>query len=101
MKSLVPLSIAACLAFSVVPVLSYAQTFSDDNVRIVRVDRSDVSNSSGTIIPPISQDMPRLAQEELANNPELRAHLQSRNVSLSNVLAIETAANGSKIVYVK
>ena len=41
------------------------------------------------------------AQARLAHDPALRAGLQQKNVELNNVVAIDTAADGSRIVYVR
>ncbi|OBZ93303.1 hypothetical protein ADU59_22930 [Pararhizobium polonicum] len=41
------------------------------------------------------------AQDEIATNPVIRASLERRNIRPYNVLAIQTALNGGKIIYVK
>ncbi|TPP11444.1 hypothetical protein [Rhizobium glycinendophyticum] len=41
------------------------------------------------------------AQAELQNDPTLVAALDAKNVQLTNVVLVETAANGGKVVYIK
>ncbi|CDZ58399.1 hypothetical protein [Neorhizobium galegae] len=59
--------------------------------------RLDVPDS---IIHP-SQAMVQKAQAEVKADRALRADLLSQNVELNNVVAIDTAADGSRIVYVR
>lgn len=79
----------------------YAQAMNENTVRIVFVSRSDLNNNSGKILPTITRGMQTSAQEELNANAELKGYLQKRNVELGNVVKIDTARNGDKIVYVK
>lgn len=48
-----------------------------------------------------SREMIALAQSEIRTNRWLRAILVSKRVQLHNVVAIETALNGGKIVYIR
>lgn len=80
---------------------SFAQTMNENTVRIVFVSRSDLNNNSGKILPTITRGMQDDAQNELNSNSGLKSYLQSRKVELSNVVKIDTARNGDKIVYVK
>ena len=41
------------------------------------------------------------AQAELQKDPTLTAALTAQNVQLNNVVLVETAADGGKVVYVK
>ena len=41
------------------------------------------------------------AQAEVRATPALMAELQENSIEVDNVLAIDTAANGGKILYVK
>lgn len=41
------------------------------------------------------------SQAEVTNSPELREALHKRGILTKNVLWVETAANGGKIVYIK
>ena len=95
------LALAAALFASGAGLNAQAQTFSDNNVRIVYVSRSDLGSSSGKILPTITRGMQDTAQQDLNNSAGLKSHLQKHNVELNNVVKIDTAANGDKIVYVK
>mgnify|MGYP007051633222 CR=1 FL=1 len=53
-----------------------------------------------TILHP-SQPMIRKAQAEIRQDPALHAALVKQDVELNNVVAIDTAADGSRIVYVR
>ncbi|WP_349435069.1 hypothetical protein [Pararhizobium sp. A13] len=41
------------------------------------------------------------AQEEIRSNPNIRALLQRRGISSRNVVGVQTALNGGKVVYVR
>ncbi|WP_275783798.1 hypothetical protein [Pararhizobium gei] len=41
------------------------------------------------------------AQEEIRTNPAIRALLQRRGISFRNVVGVQTALNGGKVVYVR
>lgn len=41
----------------------------------------------------------RMAQAEVAADPALQAAIERRNIALHNVVWVETAANGGRIVY--
>jgi hypothetical protein len=41
------------------------------------------------------------AQAEIASNPVIKASLERRNIRPHNVLAIQTALDGSKIIYAR
>lgn len=41
------------------------------------------------------------AQNEIASNPTLRASLERRKILPQNVIAVQTAASGGKILYVR
>ncbi len=41
------------------------------------------------------------AQDEIASSPALREALERRNIQPQNVVAVQTAANGGKIIYAR
>ncbi|MEK1932712.1 MAG: hypothetical protein AAAC47_23655 [Pararhizobium sp.] len=41
------------------------------------------------------------AQNEIASNPALREALERRNIQPQNVVAVQTAASGGKIIYAR
>jgi len=82
---------------------SYAQVpTTNNNVNIVYLS-ADPSADDDNPEPatPLSAETERQAQAEIQADPELRATLEQQNVQLNNVVGIETAGDGSKIVYVK
>lgn len=101
MKPAIPFAIALAIFASSSNPYAYAQALSADNVRVVHVSRSDLSGSSGKILPTITAGVQEQAQQELNSNTELKSYLQNRNVQINNVVKIDSAANGDVIVYVK
>jgi len=78
-------------------------TFYNDNVTVI-----DASHPGGhgsrdlplNVIYP-SSEMVKTSQAEVKNSPALRAALQKRNIRTFNVLWVQTAMNGGKVVYIK
>ncbi|WP_117192516.1 hypothetical protein [Rhizobium terrae] len=75
------------------------------DVAIVYTD-PEIDNSAKRLDIPESfvhptQAMVNQAQAEIRHDPSLRAALVGRNVELNNVVAIDTAADGSRTVYVR
>ncbi len=89
---------------------AYAQdksmaTKSASDVNIVYTN-PEIDNSAKRLDVPESvihptAEMVQKAQDELKADPALRANLLSQNVELNNVVGIDTAADGSRIVYVR
>jgi hypothetical protein len=48
-----------------------------------------------------SAEMRARAQSEIASNPVIRASLERRKIQPHNVLAIQTALNGGKVIYAR
>lgn len=83
--------------------LGYAHA--DDMVTIVNVGEetnaaTDTSSIPATYRNPSLESIAK-AQAEIQNDPALMATLTAKNVILENVIGIQTAANGGKIVYLK
>src|SRR3546814_8962489 len=77
----------------------------DDMVSIVNITEASDSDDATTQIPeelrnPTS-DVTAQAQAEIQADPALMTALEDKNVEIQNVVSIDTAANGGKIVYVK
>ncbi len=94
--------LAFAIALSSIP-LGFAHA--DDMVTIVNVGEetnaaTDTSSIPATYRNP-SQESILKAQAEIQNDPALMATLTAKNVILENVIGIQTAANGGKIVYLK
>lgn len=62
-------------------------------------------NDDNTQIPTIyrypSPEMRARAQNEIAADAAIRTYLESRNILPQNVIAIQTAASGGKIIYAR
>jgi len=101
MKRAVPFAIAVALLASGSSHYAQAQALNENTVRLVHVSRSDLSGSSGKILPTITRGVQEQAQQELNSNSELKSYLANRNVQLNNVVKIDRAANGEMIIYVK
>lgn len=70
----------------------YTDPAADNNARQLDVPDSIVHPSPAMV---------QQAQNEVKTDPALRADLLNHNVELNNVVAIDTAADGSRIVYVR
>ncbi|MCM2472018.1 hypothetical protein HGO38_00800 [Rhizobium sp. CG5] len=81
-----------------------AMMMTDDMLSIVVIP-ANTGSSSGSAIPDTvtnaSPQTMKAAQDEIATNESLRMSLEAKNVQLQNVVAIQTAANGGKTVYVR
>ncbi len=112
MNKALTLALAAALSTAPLGGIAFAQTTSsttttmaDDMVNIVEIKEQSDSDDATTQIPeefrnPTS-DMTTQAQAEIQADPALMTALEDKNVEIQNVVAIDTAANGGKIVYVK
>lgn len=81
-----------------------APMMSDDMVSVVVIPENAGEGSDtsipGTVIN-ASPETIQSAQAEISSDAALRMTLESKNVQLQNVVAIQTAANGGKTVYVR
>jgi len=112
MKTVLKLALAAALSATTLSGYAYAQTASsttpmmaDDMITIVNVGSESNANTDTSSIPATyrnpSPESITKAQTEIQNDPALMATLEAKNVQLENVIGIQTAANGGKIVYTK
>lgn len=105
------LALAAMISASTFAAGAYAQDTSvtapapsASDITIVNIANPPASGSGTT--PPVevtspTPDLTKAAQEQVQSDPALMAALEKDNVQLNNVVAVQTAANGSKTVYVK
>ena len=112
MNKALTLVLAAALSTAPLGGIAFAQTTSsttttmaDDMVNVVNITGESDSDDATTQIPeefrnPTS-DLTAQAQAEIQADPALMTALEDKNVEIQNVVAIDTAANGGKIVYVK
>lgn len=112
MNKAVALALATGLSTASLGGIAFAQTTSsttpmaaDDMITIVEITEDSDSNDATTQIPEEfrnpSSDVTTKAQAEIQADPALMTALEDKSVELENVVAIDTAANGGKIVYVK
>jgi hypothetical protein len=113
MKPIITLVLAAALSATTIGGFTYAQTtgsttpmMTDDMVTIINVAQQQGSedDTSKQIPPEFQNATPESmskAQAELQQDAALMAILQKKNVQLTNVVGVQAAANGGKIVYVK
>ncbi len=112
MKIAVKLALAAAISATSLSGYAYAQTTSsttpmmaDDMITIVNVGEEGNANTDTSSIPATyrnrSPESITKAQTEIQSDPALMATLEAKNVQLENVIGIQTAANGGKIVYTK
>ncbi len=118
MNSAVKLALASAMSIASASSVALAQTATpmvdstttgsttmSDNVSVVQMSalNSDSTREKFTKIQRLSKSETAMAeaQTELQKDPTLVAALDARNVQLNNVVLVETAANGGKIVYVR
>jgi len=105
------IALAALISASAFAAGASAQTMdtqmpaaSTAGVTVVNVT-NDPSSGSGSRVPEglsnPSPDVIQNAQAELQSDPGLVDALAMQNVELANVIAIQTAANGGKVVYIR
>lgn len=73
----------------------------NDGVTAVSVWPGHADRGGGGAAEPTSQTPARLraAQAEVAADPTLQAAIERRHIALHNVVWVETAANGGRILY--
>lgn len=112
MKNAVTLALAAILSTASLGSVSYAQTTNStstatmtDEIRIVRITENSDSDDATTQVPQMylnpTAELTAEARAEAQADPAIAAELEKNSITLENVQAIETAANGGKIIYVK
>lgn len=110
MRKTIPLTFAAAaLALSAVPSAA-TETLgtilfghpSEPGIAVIMMPASDHDDERASAIyrDPSPETRAR-AQAEIASNAVIRASLERRNIRPHNVLAIQTALDGSKIIYAR
>ncbi|NKN36227.1 hypothetical protein HFC70_07625 [Agrobacterium sp. a22-2] len=115
MTKMLKIALASMMSVSALGGVALAQTaapaattpapmMSDDMVSVVVIPENAGEGSDtsipGTVIN-ASPETIQSAQAEISSDAALRMTLESKNVQLQNVVAIQTAANGGKTVYVR
>jgi hypothetical protein len=120
MNSAVKLALAGAMSIASVSGVALAQTtapmvdsttttnsttMATEGVSIIRLDSldNDQGRQEHTRLEQMANDQAAMteAQAEVAADPALVQALQSQSIEAMNVIDVETAANGGKIVYVK
>ncbi len=109
MNNAIKIALASALALGSVSGAAFAQTAAvmteQTDVSVVRIDslNNDSGRSEYDRLTKLSDDTSAMteAQAMVSADPMLVAALESKNVQLNNVVHVETAANGGKIVYVR
>src|SRR3546814_3070443 len=109
MNKTLTLALAAALSTAPLGGIAIAQTTSstttamaDDMVSVVNITEASDSDDATTQIPeefrnPTS-DVTAQAQAEIQTDPALMTALEDKNVEIPTVVALDTQANGGKIV---
>jgi hypothetical protein len=120
MNSAVKLALAGAMSIASVSGVALAQTadpmvdsttttgsttMATEGVSIVRLDSldNDQDRQQHTRLEQLATDQSAMAeaQAEVSSDPALAQALQAQSIEAMNVIDVETAANGGKIVYVK
>lgn len=107
MKTSIKLALAGMLAMSSFSGAAYAQTaMADDGVTIVymstlKANDDDAGEYKRLMRQAEDQGQVSEAQAEVTADADISAALEEKSIELSNVIDVETAANGGKIVYVR
>lgn len=109
MNNAIKIALASVLTLGSVSGGAFAQTAAvmaeQTNVSVVRIDslNNDAGRSDYDRLTKLSNDTSAMteAQAMVSADPMLVAALESKNVQLTNVVHVQTAADGGKIVYVR
>lgn len=108
MNNAIKLVLASTLALGSVAGAAFAQTAavtSEQNVSVVRIDslNNDQDRSEYDRLKQLSMSETGMgeAQAMISADPMLVAALEAKNVQLTNVVHVQTAADGGKVVYVR
>lgn len=100
---------AAALALSAVAPVAASETLGtilfghpmEPGFAIIKIPVSDHDDKRAANYSNPSAETRARAQAEIASNPGIRATLERRNIQPHNVLAIQTALDGGKIIYAR
>ena len=113
MKNAIPLALAAILSTGFLSGCTSAETSgsvtpagrANSGVVVIYINEQiyddDDTQSAPNIYRNPSPQTIAAAQGEIASNASLRAVLQGKSVQLRNVVGVQTALNGGKVVYVR
>ncbi|PPJ46147.1 hypothetical protein C0075_10620 [Rhizobium sp. KAs_5_22] len=108
MNNAIKIALASVLALGSVSGGAFAQTAAvtaEQNVSVIRIDslNNDAGRSEYDRLTQMSSNQAGMAEAQamVSADPMLVAALESQNVQLTNVVHVQTAANGGKVVYVR
>ncbi|WP_417412226.1 hypothetical protein [Hoeflea sp.] len=107
MKNSIKIALAGMLAMSSLGGTAFAQTaMADDDVTIVYMSTLKANNDDAAEYNRLqlqAEDSGEVAeaQAEVTADPEIVAALAEKSIELTNVIDVDTAANGGKVVYVR
>jgi hypothetical protein len=104
MKTSIKLALAGMLAMSSISGVAYAQA--DDGVTIVYMSTlqsndDDTAEYKRLMAQAEDEGQVAEAQAEVTADADISAALAEKSIELMNVIDVDTAANGGKIVYVR
>lgn len=108
MNNAIKIALASVLALGSVSGAAVAQTAAvtaEQNVSVIRIDslNNDSDREEFDRLKKLSSNEAAMteAQGMVSADPMLMAALESKNVQMTNVVHVQTAADGGKIVYVR
>ncbi|NML73181.1 hypothetical protein HHL25_03475 [Rhizobium sp. S-51] len=108
MNNAIRIALASVLALGTVSggvAMAQSAVVAEDNVTVVRIDSLDNGKDRDefTRLSNLATDQAAMseAQTAVSADPMLVAALEAQNVQLTNVVHVQTAANGGKVVYVR
>ena len=108
MNKTIKIALAGMLAASSLGGIAAAQTAATtmtDGVNIVRIETLDNDSTRGQFdrlqLQATDKDQVAEAQAEVTADPAIASALKEQSIELMNVIDVDTAANGGKIVYVR
>lgn len=108
MNNTIKIAFAGLLAASALGTAASAEMvpmYKSDNVSVIRIDslNSDQTKQDYTRLKLEANDPAQMkaAQDEVAADAALAQELSSQNVQFENIVDVDTAADGSKIVYIR
>ena len=104
MKNTLLVTLSAILAITVASAVMPAHAQRAPGITIVMVRDYYGPDEYQQVSPIYKYPSPQTlakAQEEIRSSPNIRALLQRRGISFRNVVGVQTALNGGKVIYVR
>jgi hypothetical protein len=103
-KNTLLVTLSAALAITVASAVSPAHAQRAPGITIVMIRDYYGPDEYQQVSPIYQYPSPQTlakAQEEIRSSPNIRALLQRRGISFRNVVGVQTALNGGKVIYVR